>query len=87
MIATRVCASVFFTSAVTGFSALSGTLAVPIAHADPLDNIRGAVNAARANTACPPLNYNGQLEAAAQAWVRNGANPPVRATREATPAS
>jgi hypothetical protein len=56
MIATRVSAAVFFASAVTGFSAVSGTVAAPIAHADPLDNIRGMVNAVRANTACPALN-------------------------------
>ncbi len=72
MTATRASASLFFASALTGFSALSGTLTAPFAHADPLDNIRGAVIAARANTGCPPLNNNGQLEAAAQAWVRVG---------------
>ncbi len=44
---------------------------VPAAHADPLDNLRGAVNGARAQSTCLQLNYSGQLEAAAQAWVRN----------------
>jgi hypothetical protein len=62
-------------SALTSFAALSSGLAAPIAHADPLDDVRGAVIAARANTGCPPLNYNVQLEAAAQAWVRGGPRP------------
>jgi uncharacterized protein YkwD len=42
----------------------------PAAHADPLDNLRGAVNGARAQSTCPALAYSGQLEAAAQDWVR-----------------
>ena len=41
-----------------------------VAHADPLDNLRGAVNGARAESTCPALAYSGQLEAAAQDWVR-----------------
>jgi hypothetical protein len=53
-------------------SVLSGTVAAPIAHADPLDNIRGAVNGARAQSTCGPLNYSFQLEAAAQDLARAG---------------
>ncbi|MGD1237019.1 CAP domain-containing protein [Mycobacterium seoulense] len=58
---------------VLGFA--SATVAMPIAHADPLDNIRGKVNAMRARSGCPPLAYSGPLEAAAQAWVRGGPPP------------
>jgi hypothetical protein len=47
-------------------------VAAPIAHADPLDNIRAAVNAARSGSTCGPLNYSGQLEAAAQDLARSG---------------
>jgi hypothetical protein len=49
----------------------AGIAAIPAAHADPLDNIRGAVNGARGQSTCAPLAYSGQLEGAAQAWVRD----------------
>ncbi|MGD1256614.1 hypothetical protein ACKUT9_20520 [Mycobacterium seoulense] len=48
----------------------SATMAMPAAHADPLDNIRGAVNNARAQSTCPPLTYSSLLEADAQRYVR-----------------
>jgi hypothetical protein len=48
----------------------SATVAMPTAHADPLDNIRGAVNGARAQSTCPPLTYSSVLEADAQKYVR-----------------
>jgi hypothetical protein len=50
--------------------ASAALLAAPTAHADPLDNLRGAVNGARAQSTCPALTYSGQLEGAAQEWVR-----------------
>lgn len=50
--------------------AAAGLVAAPTANADPLDNLRGAVNGARAQSTCPALSYNGQLESAAQKWVR-----------------
>lgn len=59
--------------------ALSGVVAVPIAHANPLDAIRAAVNGARG--ACGPLNYNIDLEGNAQAVAGNkspGVPPPGR---------
>jgi len=49
---------------------LATSVAAPIAHADPLDAIRGAVNGARAQSTCPALTYSGQLEAAAQQMAR-----------------
>jgi hypothetical protein len=48
----------------------SATTAMPTAHADPLDSIRGAVNGARAQSTCPPLTYSSVLEADAQKYVR-----------------
>lgn len=45
---------------------------IPVSHADPLDNIRASVNVTRSNAGCPPLNYNQQLEAAAQATAKLG---------------
>jgi hypothetical protein len=48
----------------------SATMAMPTAHADPLDSIRGAVNGARAQSTCPPLTYSSVLEADAQKYVR-----------------
>jgi hypothetical protein len=48
-----------------------GLTATPVANADPLDNIRGAVNGVRnGNSLCNPLQYSGQLEGYAQEWVR-----------------
>jgi hypothetical protein len=58
------------TAAMDSASALALTLA-PVAHADPLDPIRGAVNGARAQSACGPLNYSIALEGEAQAAVGN----------------
>jgi hypothetical protein len=59
-------------TAVAGFSALVGVSQMPAAQATPIDNLRGAVNDARARTSCPPLNYSGQLEGFAQHFVRGG---------------
>lgn len=42
----------------------------PVASADPLDNIRGAVTGARNNSLCNDLQYSGELEGYAQEWVR-----------------
>lgn len=44
--------------------------AVPVAHADTLDNIRGAVYGARDNSLCNPIQNSGELEGYAQEWVR-----------------
>jgi len=44
----------------------AGTLAMPMAHADPLDGIRNAVTDVRGKSGCPPLLYKVELEAAAQ---------------------
>jgi hypothetical protein len=49
-------------------------LAMPVAHADPLDAIRAAVNGVRAGSPCGALTYSGQLEAAAQGYARNRAD-------------
>jgi cysteine-rich secretory family protein len=51
-------------------SLLSAVATAPIAHADPLDGVRGAVNGARAQSTCSALTYNGDLEAAAQEIAR-----------------
>jgi hypothetical protein len=51
-------------------SFLPTMLAAPTAHADPLDGPRGAVEKARADSTCPPLNYNVDLENAAQQFAR-----------------
>jgi uncharacterized protein YkwD len=60
------------TGAVAGTALIASAvlLTAPTAHADPLDNLRGAVNGARAQSTCPALTYSGQLEAAAQEYVR-----------------
>ncbi len=58
------------TASFAGCMVLATSLAAPIAHADPLDGIRGAVNGARAQSTCPALTYSGQLEAAAQQMAR-----------------
>ena len=42
------------------------TVTTPIAHADPLDGVRGPVNGVRQSSACPPLNYSVALEGEAQ---------------------
>lgn len=51
------------------FSCMALT-AVPVAHADTMDNIRGAVYAARDNSLCNPIQNSGELEGYAQEWVR-----------------
>jgi hypothetical protein len=58
----------------TGICLLCTTLAMPIARADPLDGPRGAVQKARADSTCGPLNYNVDLENAAQQFARNDNN-------------
>jgi hypothetical protein len=57
---------------VTAFvaSLVSATVAAPIALADPLDGPRNAVEKARADSTCPKLNYNVDLENAAQQFAR-----------------
>lgn len=62
--------SLAIATGLTSFIALAPSTTAPIAHADPLDGIRGAVNGARAQSTCPPLTYSGQLEAAAQQMAR-----------------
>jgi hypothetical protein len=62
-----------FAACALGFA--SATMAMPTAHADPLDNIRGAVNGARAQSTCQPLTYSGQLEGAAQAYAHFDTDP------------
>lgn len=64
----RVSASLAIATALAGVGA---TLAMPVAHADPLDGIRAAVNGVRAGSVCGALTYSGQLEAAAQGYARN----------------
>jgi hypothetical protein len=68
MIRKRVSASV---GIATALATVGSVLAMPVAHADPLDPIRGAVNAARAQSTCGPLNYSVALEGEAQAAVEN----------------
>jgi hypothetical protein len=70
MIRTRASALAFGTT-FFGASVLSGVLAMPIAHADPLDAIRSAVNGNRAATACPAYTYSSALEGAAQTYARS----------------
>jgi hypothetical protein len=55
----------------TALASVGSTLAMPIAHADPLDPIRGAVNGVRAQSTCGPLNYSVELEGEAQAYAGN----------------
>ena len=63
----RATAALALATALAGAGALlSGILATPIAHADPLDAIRSAVNGARSGSPCPALTYNGDLEYEAQ---------------------
>lgn len=66
----RASASLAITAGLASFFPLAAGVAAPIAHADPLDGIRGAVNGARAQSTCPALTYSGQLEAAAQEMAR-----------------
>lgn len=71
MTRTRANASVAITTALASVCALSGTVATPIAHADPLDGPRSAVERARADSTCPPLNYRVDLENMAQQYARD----------------
>jgi hypothetical protein len=68
MIRKRVLAVIANAAAIVAAAAV---LATPVANADTLGDMRGAVNGARAQSTCGPLNYSGQLEGAAQAWVRD----------------
>lgn len=71
--------SVGYVLAACAVGCASATMAMPTAHADPLDNVRGAVNGARAQSVCGPLNYSIALEGEAQAAVGNhlpGSLPP-----------
>jgi hypothetical protein len=68
MIRKRVLAVIASAAAVVAAAAV---LATPVANADELGDIRGPINGARAQSPCPALKYNGQLEGAAQAWVRD----------------
>ncbi len=68
---TRTKASFAFVTAFAGVSMFSGLVAMPIAHADPLDAIINTVKKDRP-ARCPALNYdNGILEGAAQAYARS----------------
>ncbi|MCW2511499.1 MAG: hypothetical protein JWR11_541 [Mycobacterium sp.] len=67
----RASASLAFATTFVGASVLSGLLAMPVAHADPLDSIINTVKHDRP-ARCPALNYdNGMLEGAAQAYARS----------------
>ena len=70
MTKTRSDVGVVLSATTASLVALAGIAATPLAHADSLDAIRGAVNGARAESTCPPLAYSGQLEAAAQELAR-----------------
>lgn len=70
MTKTRPYVGVVLSATTASLVALAGIAATPLAHADSLDAIRGAVNGARAESTCPPLAYSGQLEAAAQELAR-----------------
>jgi hypothetical protein len=72
MTTTRI--AVVLATAVSSLCALAGVATMPTAYATPIDNLRGAVNDARARTSCAPMNYSGQLEGFAQHFVRGG-NP------------
>jgi hypothetical protein len=69
---TRTSVSLAFASAFVGASLLSGTLAMPIAHADdPLGPIIADITLYRSKTECPRLTYNPVLEDAAQNYARS----------------
>jgi hypothetical protein len=72
-VAKRTPASLAVATAFVGASLLSGALAAPVAHADPLDAIRAAVNGNRGATPCPAYKYSGFLEGAAQKYARSEA--------------
>ena len=71
---TKTRTAVVFATAVSSCCVLAGVATMPTAHATPIDNLRGAVNDARARTSCAPMNYSVQLEGFAQHFVRGG-NP------------
>jgi hypothetical protein len=62
--------SLAVTTAIAG-TLVAGLITSPLAHADPLDAIRGAVNGSRAQSTCSALTYNFDLEAAAQQMARS----------------
>lgn len=71
----RASASVAVATALTGVAA---SLAVPVAQADTLSDMRAAVNNVRAGSACPPLTYSAELEGDAQTLVGNTASTAPR---------
>jgi hypothetical protein len=71
MTTTRASLSLAAVTAFAGASVLSGGLAMPMAHADPLDAIIGTVKNDRSKTRCPQYNYSPDLEAAAQTFARS----------------
>ena len=71
----RAAATLALATALTG---VAGSLAIPAAHADTLDDIRAAVNGMRAGSTCGPLNYNFDLEGEAQAFLGNTASTAPR---------
>jgi hypothetical protein len=68
MIGIRASAALVFAAGVCMLSTIATT---PVAHSDPLDGPRAAVEKARAQSTCAPLNYNIDLENAAQQFARN----------------
>jgi hypothetical protein len=70
MTASQRSASCVLVSALAA-TAAAGLASAPLAHADPLDGIRGAVNGSRAQSTCSALTYNLDLEAAAQQIARS----------------
>jgi hypothetical protein len=63
-------ASLAVTTAIVG-TLVAGLATSPLAHADSLDAIRGAVNGSRAQSTCSALTYDFDLEAAAQQMARS----------------
>jgi hypothetical protein len=73
MTRSRASTSIGAVAVFIGSSVLSGALAMPIAHADPiLVPIQNAVEGLRGGSSCPALNYRGDLEGAAQGYARGG---------------
>ena len=70
MTRTRASASFARATAVVGAAVLSGTLAMPVAHAD-LGSLRARVVGARSTAPCSALNYSTELEGEAQALSGN----------------
>lgn len=71
--------AIAFTTALASAGSLSSAVLAPsLAHADPLDAIRSAVNNARSGSPCPALTYNYEMEAEAQLYARDqGTTTPV----------